>query len=66
MKCVTVHFSYRLHSSAVLSETDVAFSAAVNNDITTDRPIDLFELRNTLQVSNLSLINMYSCLSLPV
>ncbi|XP_065918343.1 transcriptional adapter 1-like [Dysidea avara] len=39
----------RLHSSAVLSETDVAFSAAVNNDITTDRPIDLFELRNTLQ-----------------
>jgi len=53
------HTSYRLHSSVILSETDVAFSAAINNNVSNDYPIDLFELRNTLQVRNLPVSNMY-------
>lgn len=61
----TLCFSYRLHSSSILSETDAALSAAYNNDLSADSPINLFELRNTLQVRSPSLVYIYSCFSLP-
>lgn len=40
-----------LHNSGMISEADAAVSAAYNSEVAGDHPINLFELRNTLQVS---------------